>query len=473
MDDILQRKRKANEDGGSMGYDYGRALILVPNKELVQQVVRMAMALSGGDASVVFGGWTLADAAWFGKDNNQPDKTKGVPQKEEEMVRIAVMPGGLNALNDFPPFRNTVAMGGREAPVDLLVSTPASVGPLGLKPKNIAMFADIQTVVVDECDLLLDGGYIRELENVFLGFRRADKLPDDAVAGNHKTQHVFVAATLPDYGVRSVDQFLLKRFPRATRVTLAGMHNAKHYGLQEPTVWIDQQSKKARMEKLVDLLKQERSEGGLKGEKVMIFVNTVGDVEGSSEALERAGIPVLSYHAKVPLAERSVVLDRFRNFSSTSSSKTDIDGSVSDTTPNKKGDKTAVGILVCTDLAARGIDVPGVNTVVQLQMATNVVGHLHRMGRCGRAGQRTGRGIVFYGDQERELATVIREAETQQERMTLEGDVIDLEDPLDEQAGNVKKAFSRKRSFKKKIKQRERNERAASASEDETIESQP
>ena len=48
MDDILQRKRKASKDGGSMGYDYGRALILVPNKELVQQVVRMAMALSGG-----------------------------------------------------------------------------------------------------------------------------------------------------------------------------------------------------------------------------------------------------------------------------------------------------------------------------------------------------------------------------------------------------------------------------------------
>ena len=112
-----------------MGYDYGRALILVPNKELVQQVVRMAMALSGGDASVVFGGWTLADAAWFGKDNNQPDKTKGVPQKEEEMVRIAVMPGGLNALNDFPPFRNTVAMGGREAPVISWCRRPRRWGP--------------------------------------------------------------------------------------------------------------------------------------------------------------------------------------------------------------------------------------------------------------------------------------------------------------------------------------------------------
>ena len=116
----------------------------------------------------------------------------------------------------------------------------------------------------------------------------------------------------------------------------------------------------------------------------------------------------------------------------------------------------AVSVLVCTDLASRGLDVPGVTAIVQLQFAGNVVAHLHRMGRCGRAGNRNGRGIVFYGEKERELVEVVRDAEFQQERMMLEGDVDEVEDEVvPEDAvpkGSVKNAFSRKRGFTKKRK---------------------
>ena len=112
--------------------------------------------------------------------------------------------------------------------------------------------------------------------------------------------------------------------------------------------------------------------------------------------------------------------------------------------------------MVCTDLASRGLDVPGVTAIVQLQFAGNVVAHLHRMGRCGRAGNRNGRGIVFYGEKERELVEVVRDAEFQQERMMLEGDVDEVEDEVvPEDAvpkGSVKNAFSRKRGFTKKRK---------------------
>jgi superfamily II DNA/RNA helicase len=105
------------------------------------------------------------------------------------------------------------------------------------------MFADIQTLVIDEADMRLDGGYLRQLENVLMGFRRADRLQVDASLGAKKTQHVFVAATLPDMGLRSVDAYLEKKFPNANRITTAGMHNARHYGLSQTTLWIDQDSK--------------------------------------------------------------------------------------------------------------------------------------------------------------------------------------------------------------------------------------
>lgn len=154
----------------------------------------------------------------------------------------------------------------------------------------------------------------------------------------------------------------------------------------------------------------------------------------------RAGIENVPYHAKIKLAERAENLDRFRRYSA--------DG--------ENENEDAVSVLVCTDLGSRGLDIPGVTAVVQLQFAGNVVAHLHRMGRCGRAGNRNGRGIVFYGAKERELVEVVQEAESQQERMILEGDVDELEEENESEdavsKGSVKNAFSRKRGFTKKRK---------------------
>ena len=416
INDILNRKKQST----LVDYDYARALILVPNKELVQQVARMAMPLAGGPTSLVYGTVTGIDAV-----------TTASPEKPPpEIVRLAIMPGGLSEPEDFPPFRKAIGLGGEDPPIDLVITTPASFGPFGLKPKFIGMFEDIESVVIDEADMLLDGGYIRQLENVLTGFRRADRLE-----GVKQTQHMFVAATLPNSGLRSVDAYLRKKFPDAERISVSGMHNARHYGLKESTIWIEEESKKGRMEQLVKLLQAPIEEGGLKNEKVIVFLNSVDDVEGACQALIRSGLGALAYHAKMSLKERTETLDKFRNV--------------------KPGEDGLV--LVSTDLAARGLDVPGVTAVVQLQFAGNVVAHLHRMGRSGRAGQRNGRGIVFYGEKEQALVEVVKKAEDEQEQMVLEGDVIDLDDD----AGTVEKAFSRKRGFTKKIKKERRRSETA------------
>eukprot|EP00536_Pseudo-nitzschia_multiseries_P002477 jgi/Psemu1/301408/fgenesh1_kg.33_\ len=235
------------------------------------------------------------------------------------------------------------------------------------------------------------------------------------------------------------------------------MHNAKHYGLSQATKWYQVETKKERMERLADMLLTEEDDAGedsdgLKGEKTMVFLNSVDDVEGVHQALVQRGVNAVKYHAKISLNERAENLDRFRRYTN------DGDGS--------SNDDSAVPVLVCTDLASRGLDVPGVTAVVQLQFSGNVVSHLHRMGRCGRAGQRTGRGIVFYDEQEAELVEVVQEAEAQQERMQLEGQEVDdrLEDDGTSgedkaaQKGKVQKAFSRKRGFTKKRKKLRREE---------------
>ncbi len=224
VEDILKRKRewKARMIGGfktsdqviDPGYDYARAIILVPNKELAHQAARMAASICGGlDRCVVWGAEAL------GMDYNRLS-TEDIP--EEEVVRLALLPGGLSAPQDFPPWRfatSTSPNHQRQPPPDLVFATPANLGPLALSPKHINLFADVSTLVVDEADMLLDGGYIRQLNNVLMGFRRADRLldkydsssfrhndNDDAIErkgegeeaateGQKKTQHVFVAAT--------------------------------------------------------------------------------------------------------------------------------------------------------------------------------------------------------------------------------------------------------------------------------------
>jgi len=507
VEDVLKRKRewkaKMFEEGGDEkimdpGYEYARAIILVPNKELAHQAARMAAAICGGlDRCVVWG----ADA--LGMDFNQLS-SEDVP--EEDVVRLAILPGGLSAPKDFPPFRFATSASPsqqRQPPPDLVFTTPASLGPLALSPKNIDLFADVSTLVVDEADMLLDGGYIRQLNDALMGFRRADRLNNrygsisfrrksevdsekeiesveediDMEVGRElaeeeedkkqqkKTQHVFVAATIPDYGLRSVDAYLNKKFPNATCITMAGMHNARHYGLEDEsqTIWNDIEDNKVRMQRLVDVLRLDRGEvgtegRGLKGEKVMVFLNTVKDVDGATNGLRRAGINAVPYHAKIPLGDRTSNLDKFRRYRAPADGK-----------DNAKSDNDAIPVLVCTDVASRGLDIPGVTAIVQLQFALNVVSHLHRMGRCGRAGNRDGRGIVFYGPKERELVEVVREAEEHQSRMTLVQDVEDDNDSgleIDEgkeEMGTVRKAFSRKRGFTKKRKKQRRKAMEANA----------
>ena len=173
--------------------------------------------------------------------------------------------------------------------------------------------------------------------------------------------------------------------------------------------------------------------------------------------IRRAGINAVPYHAQVPLEERASNLDKFRRYKAPNNNEFD------------ENDDDTVPVLVCTDVASRGLDIPGVTAVVQLQFATNVVIHLHRMGRCGRAGNCDGRGIIFYSSNERELVDVIRDAEGQQSAMALSQDVEDVYDEDDEKPrdkGKVKKAFSRKRGFTKKRKKEKREARNMSSDYD-------
>ncbi|CAN6195804.1 unnamed protein product [Urochloa humidicola] len=130
--------------------------------------------------------------------------------------------------------------------------------------------------------------------------------------------------------------------------------------------------------------------------------------------IERVGIPCVLYHRESSLEERTNNLQSFRDNG---------------------------GVLVCTDAAARGLDVPNVSHVIQAEFAACAVDFLHRVGRTARAGQS---GIVtsLYTEANRDLVRAVRQAE--------------------ELAQPVERAFSRKRSFRNKLKKQALQKREAS-----------
>ena len=140
-------------------------------------------------------------------------------------------------------------------------------------------------------------------------------------------------------------------------------------------------------------------------QQTMIFVNTASVALTVAASLRHAGLDNVEYHKCVtdPVAQES--LRRFR--------------------------AGEVSVLVCTDHAARGLDLPDVRHVVQAEFATNVVQYLHRIGRASRAGV-IGHATNIYD---------LRTAALVDSILSASGDT-----------RQVDQSFSRRRGFTKKIK---------------------
>ncbi|TFJ88019.1 hypothetical protein NSK_000373 [Nannochloropsis salina CCMP1776] len=353
------------------------AIVLVPNGQLSEQVLRMAGEVLGQGEG-------------------------------EGNVRVEALKGSV----DVWPYR----VGSRAAP-DVLVCTPATLSSFD---REVNLFGEVNILVVDEADMLLEGDYGRHLERILVAFKRADKV--HTTRSEPLTQYVLAAATLPSYGLKSVEELVKKRFPSAVRVHTDLMH--KHHP-QLTQVFVeapeDLEGKIAMLLQVLEKLRTKgeearRAEGGKEGgkegegeaqatilPKTMVFLNTATAAARTQIAVQAAGFPSVAFHKEVRREEREANLQRFRS--------------------------NQVPLLVCTDLAARGLDIPDVRQVVQVEFAPNVVQHLHRIGRAVRAG-REGRAVNFYDLGAHDLVESLQLA----------------------QADTLERSFSRQRGFRKKIK---------------------
>jgi ATP-independent RNA helicase DbpA len=192
---------------------------------------------------------------------------------------------------------------------------------------------EVSTLVLDEADRMLDMGFEEVLDRIL------ERVPA-------RRQTLLFSATWPE-GIRSLvarvsdDPELVQIEAVADEGTIA----EAFHEVADPA---------ARLEAVVGLLLAHRPASAL------VFCNTRADVTEVADALAGRGFAVLALHGDLDQRARDLALLRFAN------------GSAS--------------VLVCTDVAARGIDIPDLDLVINHRPARDPDIHTHRIGRTGRAG---------------------------------------------------------------------------------------
>jgi ATP-dependent RNA helicase RhlE len=220
-----------------------------------------------------------------------------------------------------------------EQGVDVIIATPGRF--LEIYSKRVFVTKAMKTVVLDECDRMMDMGFWPQLRDI------QEKIP-------HKKQQLLFSATFPDKVQRIADNFLL--FPNILEVTpqATPAETVEQYLYSVP-------NNPSKINLLVHLLETDASMS-----RVMVFCRTKEWVTQIHQILleKKLGKTVVIHSNKGQNA-RINAMDEF-----------------------KAGD---VRVLVTTDVTARGIDVAEVSHVVNFQIPHQHEDYVHRIGRTGRA----------------------------------------------------------------------------------------
>jgi superfamily II DNA/RNA helicase len=236
--------------------------------------------------------------------------------------RIAVLHGGVSV--------NPQMMGLRGG-ADVVVATPGRL--LDLLERNALRLDAVETLVLDEADRLLDLGFAAERERVLAA------LPA-------RRQNLLFSATFPPE-VQALAEGLLRDPVRVEAASQAAAEPA----IVQRVIAVDAPR---RTELLRHLLQQ----GGWR--RVLVFVATRYATEHVAQKLYDRGVYAAPLHGELGQQRRREVLEDF-----------------------KQG---RWDVLVTTDLAARGIDIPGLKVVVNYDLPRSTDGYVHRIGRTARAG---------------------------------------------------------------------------------------
>lgn len=227
-----------------------------------------------------------------------------------------------------------------ERGVDVLIATPGRL--LDLFGRGKILLADIKILVIDEADRMLDMGFIPDLERI------ASILPPIR-------QTLFFSATMPPPIKKLADKYLSNPKTVSVSQQSSTSDNVEHF-----LVKVDPRAKESAF---AALLKQEENV-----KNGFIFCNRKRDIADVVRIVRKLGFTAEPMHGDLDQDSRTVTLQKFK--------------------------KEEIKFLVCSDVAARGLDVQGVSHVFNWDVPFHAEDYVHRIGRTGRAGLK-GRAFTF------------------------------------------------------------------------------
>ncbi|MBM3526356.1 MAG: DEAD/DEAH box helicase, partial [Alphaproteobacteria bacterium] len=216
--------------------------------------------------------------------------------------------------------------------VDVLIATPGRL--LDHFERGRLLLSDVKLLVIDEADRMLDMGFIPDVERI------VSLLPKSR-------QTLFFSATMPPEIRRLADAFLNN--PKEITVARPATTAAT---VTQGLALCDERQKR---DVLRTLVRREPVKNAL------IFCNRKRDVDVLYKSLKRHGFNAGQLHGDMDQADRMATLDSF-----------------------KRGEIT---LLVCSDVAARGLDIDDMSHVFNFDVPIHAEDYVHRIGRTGRAGR--------------------------------------------------------------------------------------
>ena len=237
---------------------------------------------------------------------------------------------------------------------DVLVATPGRL--IDLLDKKHTSLENIQVLVLDEADRMLDMGFWPSVRRIM------EQLPKA-----HQT--LLFSATLPASITSTIDALL--KDPERIEIARTGQTAAT---IEQHLCSVTQGQKPQLLKALIDSFNPAP-------ERVLVFCRTKSRVDSIYKNLKAAGLKVDVMHADRPQKARARALERFRS--------------------------GAIQVLVATDVMSRGIDIQGIDAVINFDVPLDPEDYVHRIGRTGRAGA-AGQAYTFMGPDE---VTPLREIE--------------------------------------------------------------
>lgn len=257
---------------------------------------------------------------------------------------------------------------------EIIIATPGRL--VDCIERRVLVLSQCCYIIMDEADRMIDLGFEEPVNKILDALPASNEKPDTDDAENplamarhlggkdRYRQTMMYTATMPS----AVERIARKYLRRPAIVTIGNVGEAVDT-VEQRVEFIGGEDK--RKKRLSDILYSHEYKP-----PIIVFVNIKRNCDAIAREIQRQGFSAVTLHGSKTQEQREAALLSVRN--------------------------GQTNVLVATDLAGRGIDVPDVSLVINFNMATNIESYTHRIGRTGRAGKQ-GVAITFLGSEDSDV----------------------------------------------------------------------